>query len=72
MNFLIYALAMLGRALFGRWEEPTYCEECDKVIEPNRDMDLCDECWNTLYCECGQRLEDAWGSPGDGFCIKCR
>ena len=30
----------------------------------------CDQCFN--YCECGQRLEDAYGEPGDGFCIGCR
>lgn len=53
-------------------KEPTYCEDCEIVIEPNRDMDLCDTCWDEIYCECGQRLEDSYGSPGDGFCITCR
>lgn len=52
--------------------DPIHCEECEKEIEANRDMNLCDECWDNLYYEWGQRLEDSYGSPGDGFCIKCR
>lgn len=45
-----------------------YCEECDK---PNGLDSICDECQEHYYCECGVRLEDAYGSPGDGFCRRC-
>lgn len=56
---------------FGIPAEPVYCEKCEKEIEPNRDYDLCDECHDFYYCECGQKLEDSAGQPGDGFCRKC-
>lgn len=49
------------------------CEECG---DANEDYDhttsLCPACHEFNFCECGQRLEDSWGTPGDGFCIKCR
>jgi predicted amidophosphoribosyltransferase len=47
-----------------------FCEECEKSI--GLSSPLCDECDENLYCECGQRLEDSYGNPGDGFCIRCR
>lgn len=34
--------------------------------------EYCDECHEHHYCECGNKLEDAYGTPGDGFCIMCR
>lgn len=46
-----------------------YCEECGK--ENGLDA-VCEECHENLFCECGQRLEDSYGSPGDGFCLRCR
>jgi len=45
-----------------------YCEECE--VENGLEV-LCQTCYDNLYCECGQKLEDAYGSPGDGFCRKC-
>lgn len=48
------------------------CEECEVEISPDRDTPHCDDCYNKFYCECGQRLEDSYGTPGDGFCISCR
>ena len=47
-----------------------FCEECDKNI--GLDLNYCDECHEHLFCECGSRLEDSYGSPGDGFCTRCR
>jgi len=47
-----------------------HCEECEKEME--EDHEICDECNEYFFCECGQRLEDEWGTPGDGFCIQCR
>lgn len=57
--------------------ELNYCEQCEKettdyFVAYGVRFYICDECYSDLYCECGQRLEDAYGSPGDGFCIKCR
>lgn len=45
------------------------CEECrvDVGLET-----LCESCFEHLFCECGQRLEDSYGTPGDGFCVRCR
>jgi ssDNA-binding Zn-finger/Zn-ribbon topoisomerase 1 len=58
-------------------EKMNYCEECGQETD-NYQMVfmgkfyICEECQECLYCECGNRLEDAYGSPGDGFCIECR
>ncbi len=53
--------------------EQIFCEECETDITEDRfDNDLCEKCHEQFYCECGQRLEDSYGSPGDGFCIRCR
>lgn len=49
-----------------------YCEECEVEIPQVRYSYFCDDCYENYHCECGQRLEDSYGSPGDGFCIKCR
>lgn len=48
------------------------CEECGKTMESRGDHDLCETCDEKFYCECGQRLEDSYGTPGDGFCVRCR
>ena len=48
-----------------------HCESCDKEVGLYSRPNLCDECYEYNYCECGQRLEDSYGSPGDGFCRKC-
>ena len=47
-----------------------YCQECDVSLYLG-DV-YCDACHEELFCECGQRLEDAYGQKGDGFCIQCR
>lgn len=47
-----------------------FCEECEKNI--GLQLIHCDECYENLFCECGQRLEDSYGTPGDGFCVRCR
>lgn len=52
-----------------------HCENCNKDITDDvyrYDNDLCLSCFENTYCECGNRLEDSYGSPGDGFCICCR
>jgi hypothetical protein len=54
-----------------------FCEYCEKQTD-NYNITygakhyICDECYENLYCECGTQLEDSYGSPGDGFCIRCR
>lgn len=45
------------------------CEECDMLAETDNGM--CLKCDELHFCECGQRLEDSYGSPGDGLCRKC-
>lgn len=46
------------------------CEQCDKEIEET--LNLCPDCYDFLYCECGRRLcEEEGSSPGDGLCRKC-
>lgn len=46
---------------------------CEKVCnEEEVEAGYCEEHYTFYYCECGQRLEDWHGTPGDGFCIKCR
>lgn len=47
------------------------CNECHKEVEELYDHEMCLACVEYNFCECGQRLEDAWGSPGDGFCRRC-
>jgi hypothetical protein len=47
------------------------CEHCEKEVEEVSEHELCNDCEDFLYCECGVRLEDAAGTPGDGFCQKC-
>jgi len=51
-----------------------FCEHCKKIIEANsfQKDDLCDDCFWHFHCECGQKLEDSYGSTGDGFCVRCR
>jgi len=46
------------------------CEECKKSTEIHEDG-LCEECYYHFHCECGNRLEDSYGSPGDGLCRAC-
>ena len=49
------------------------CEECNAWVKGGTDdYNLCYTCSEHLICECGQRLEDSYGTPGDGFCIRCR
>jgi hypothetical protein len=33
--------------------------------------DYCEDHVDHYCCECGQRLEDYYGSPGDGLCRRC-
>ena len=47
------------------------CEECEAELETLSEHNLCDKCEAYYYCECGARLEDSVGTPGDGFCRKC-
>jgi hypothetical protein len=46
------------------------CEhpDCNDAVV---DDDYCETHLEYYFCECGQRLEDAAGSPGDGLCRKC-
>ena len=59
-------------------EDIEYCEYCEKettdCLQLYRGAKhyICEECHNKYWCECGQKLEDSYGQPGDGFCIKCR
>lgn len=46
------------------------CSECNVKCEVGEEV--CQDCYEHSHCECGQVLEDAYGSPGDGFCIRCR
>lgn len=57
-------------------EVESYCEECDQPTDSyyksyGAKFYICDKCQEHLFCECGQRLEDEYGSPGDGLCRKC-
>lgn len=52
------------------------CEgkNCDFTTTDHRDLyngEYCDACFEYYYCECGKRLVDAYGSPGDGLCRSC-
>ena len=47
------------------------CEECEIEVKTLSDHNLCDECEAYHYCECGTKLEDSAGTPGDGFCRQC-
>ncbi len=46
------------------------CENCNKSKELHEDG-LCEECYYYFHCECGVRLDDSYGNPGDGLCRKC-
>ena len=49
------------------------CDECEERYETEEGQDgMCPDCHDEHYCECGQRLEDSYGQPGDGFCCQCR
>ena len=50
--------------------EPVHCKDCEIEIDPRQDVDLCETCYETKYCECGRRLED--GIEGPDFCMRCR
>lgn len=50
------------------WGPTGACEECG--IETGLEA-LCQPCYDHFYCECGVRLEDSYGSPGDGLCRRC-
>lgn len=50
------------------WSPTQFCEECN--VETGLES-MCEDCYTHHFCECGQRLEDSMGSPGDGFCRKC-
>jgi hypothetical protein len=52
--------------MYGRNET---CERCD--VETGLEI-ICQDCFERYYCECGQELCDSFGSPGDGFCARCR
>lgn len=47
------------------------CEHDDCVLEAV-EGDYCAAHHEHYFCECGTRLEDAAGTPGDGFCARCR
>lgn len=47
------------------------CEHGDCQDEAVFD-DYCETHAEHYFCECGQRLEDSHGTPGDGFCTMCR
>ena len=54
------------------WEKTVKnCEECEIEVKTLSDHNLCDECEAYHYCECGTKLEDSAGTPGDGFCRQC-
>jgi hypothetical protein len=40
--------------------------------EEEAEAGYCDKHYEFYYCECGQKLEDWWGTAGDGLCVKCR
>jgi len=68
-NTTLHAKAFNGTAPVERLCEHDDCKE----LAPSRDgYDYCETHVDYYYCECGQRLEDAAGSPGDGFCVRCR
>jgi hypothetical protein len=43
----------------------------DDCNMPACDQDLCEEHLEYYYCECGNKLEDSYGQPGDGLCRSC-
>jgi hypothetical protein len=47
------------------------CEH-DDCPENAVEKDYCEKHFEHYYCECGTALEDYAGTPGDGFCWKCR
>lgn len=45
------------------------CENCNIEIESGLDIDLCETCYEELYClNCGIALEE---EKGNGMCRKC-
>jgi hypothetical protein len=52
------------------WGQVGHCESCEARLDLYA-TEFCDTCYEHNYCECGQRLEDAAGSPGDGLCRGC-
>ncbi len=50
---------------------PQPCEHED-CPESAVEKDYCEKHYEHYFCECGTRLEDYTGTPGDGFCWKCR
>lgn len=52
----------------------TNCEGCEKWISKDQIFEegYCEACHEYRFCECGQLLEDSYGSPGDGFCRMCQ
>lgn len=50
---------------------PCEHEGCAELALSADGYDYCDKHVDHYYCECGQRLEDSYGQPGDGFCRRC-
>lgn len=48
------------------------CEHGECTTQTSGREDYCEEHYEHYFCECGTRLEDASGSPGDGFCKMCQ
>lgn len=46
-----------------------FCEACD--ISTGLQLNYCDDCYSHHFCECGNKLENEYGSPGDGLCRSC-
>ncbi len=49
------------------------CNECNDIQDDAKDLnqDMCESCYEYNYCECGNRLEDSYGEPGQGLCRAC-
>lgn len=50
------------------WSRTKFCEYCETETGIE---DVCPDCFEHHFCECGQELTDSYGSPGDGFCRRC-
>lgn len=67
-----------GVKVFNWWKlhlslgQVQFCEICETELDSMYPPHLCDSCYEEHFCECGTRLEDTYGQPGDGFCISCR
>lgn len=67
------------RFYFKIWDFFGYesCGECTKLFKKDTGHVIrhghwfCAPCAEYNFCECGIRLENGWGSPGDGFCRRC-